>query len=358
MLGAEPRAPYDRPNLSKDYLAGNAPEEWIPLRPAGVLRRAPHRARAGARADGASIAEAQTVRARRTARRSHTTAAARHRRRAGPARRSPAPTAARPHLRSLADSRAIIERPRTAKRAVVVGASFIGLEVAASLRARELEVHVVAPERAAAGAACSGRSSATSCARSTRSTASCSTSGRRRRRSGAATVTLDERRGARRGSRRGRRRREAPATALAEQAGLAVDRGVVVDEYLETSAPGIFAAGDIARWPDPHTGERDPRRALGGGGAAGADGGAQHARRAASASTPCRSSGASTTTCRSTTSGTPSSGTAIELEGSVAERNGVARFRRSGRVLAVAAIGRDREVLRVEAEMEQQAPAA
>jgi NADPH-dependent 2,4-dienoyl-CoA reductase/sulfur reductase-like enzyme len=51
-----------------------------------------------------------------------------------------------PTLRPLADSRAIIEAAKGARRALVVGASFIGMEAVAALRARKIEVHVAAPE--------------------------------------------------------------------------------------------------------------------------------------------------------------------------------------------------------------------
>jgi NADPH-dependent 2,4-dienoyl-CoA reductase/sulfur reductase-like enzyme len=45
-----------------------------------------------------------------------------------------------------------------------------------------------------------------------------------------------------------------PNVSLAQSAGIAVDNGIVVDEYLQTNLPGIYAVGDIARWPDPHSG--------------------------------------------------------------------------------------------------------
>ena len=245
-------APYDRPNLSKDYLAGNAPEEWIPLRPAGFHEQ--HRI--------------EIVRGRAT----RIDVPARHLevegRDALPFNALLLATGAEPvpldlpgedagrvhYLRSLADSRRIIDAAKQAKRAVVIGGSFIGLETAASLRARELEVHVVAPETVPLERVMGHEL-------------------------GAFIRTLHEQKGVHfhLGRKPARIERDAvllddgsrlaadlivigvgvrPRLALAEQAGLSIDRGVVVDEWLETSVAGIFAAGDIARWPDARTGDR------------------------------------------------------------------------------------------------------
>jgi apoptosis-inducing factor 3 len=145
MLSADDAPPCDRPNLSKDYLAGAAPEEWIPLKGPEFY--------AGKRIDlqlGTGV--------------SHIDIASRHvfaddgrafsfdrlliATGAEPVRLS-IPGADEPHvftLRSLADSRAIIRRAKGARTAVVLGASFIGLEVAGALRSRGIEVHVVAPD--------------------------------------------------------------------------------------------------------------------------------------------------------------------------------------------------------------------
>jgi NADPH-dependent 2,4-dienoyl-CoA reductase/sulfur reductase-like enzyme len=252
MIDPDASAPYDRPNLSKDYLAGNAPEEWIPIRPEGFYEK--HgirvvRARAtaidpkGKRVTLDSGVEQEFDRLLLATG-------------AEPVR-LPLPGSDRPHvfyLRSLADSRAIIKRAKESRRAVVLGASFIGLEVAASLRARDLEVHVVAPEARPferilgpdMGDFIRSLHEEHGVVFHLEETASAI---------GERAVTL-----------KGGESVPAdlvvigagvrPSLALAERAGLATDRGVSVNQYLETSAPGVFAAGDIARWPDPHTGER------------------------------------------------------------------------------------------------------
>jgi NADPH-dependent 2,4-dienoyl-CoA reductase/sulfur reductase-like enzyme len=167
----------------------------------------------------------------------------------------PLPGADRAHvfyLRSLADSRAIIEAAKHAKRAVVIGGSFIGLETAASLRARDVEVHVVAPESVPLERVM-GTELGTFVKALHEEKGVVFHLGRKPQRIEKKDVVLDD------GSKLpadlvilgvGVR----PRTHLAEAAGLEMDKGVKVDEYLQTSAPGIYAAGDIARWPDPHSG--------------------------------------------------------------------------------------------------------
>lgn len=158
------------------------------------------------------------------------------------------------YLRTFADSKAIIAKAATAKRVVVVGASFIGLEVAASLRTRGILVDVVAPEQqplervmgAEVGLSIRKLHEAHGVVFHLGETVS-RVNGRIITLSSRITVEADFLVlgvGVR------------PSLTLAEQAGIALDRGILVDEYLETSSPGIFAAGDAARWPDPYTGER------------------------------------------------------------------------------------------------------
>jgi NADPH-dependent 2,4-dienoyl-CoA reductase/sulfur reductase-like enzyme len=245
-------APYDRPNLSKDYLAGNAPEEWIPLRPPGFHDQ--HRI---------DIVRGRASRIDVPARRLEVEG-----RDALPFDALLLATGAEPvhldlpgeetgpvhYLRTLADSRRIIDAAKQAKRAVVIGGSFIGLETAASLRARDLEVHVVAPE-AVPLERVMGRELGDFIRALHEEKGVQFHLGRKPARIERDAVVLDD--GARLSADLvvigvGVR----PRVALAEQAKLALDRGVVVSELLETSAPGIFAAGDIARWPDPHTGDR------------------------------------------------------------------------------------------------------
>jgi 3-phenylpropionate/trans-cinnamate dioxygenase ferredoxin reductase subunit len=246
-------APYDRPNLSKDYLAGNAPEEWIPLHPPefyqekGIqLRRGPRVASLDPKGrrvrldDGAELSYGALLLA---------TGA------------SPIKLAEldggepRVHyLRTLADSRRIAAAAREGGRAVVIGASFIGLEVAASLRARKMDVHVVAPE-ARPLQRILGPELGDMVRKIHEEQGVVFHLGRKSTGVGGGQVRLDDGQSlpadllvAGVGVR--------PNLELAEAAGLTIDRGLQVNEWLETSAPGIFAAGDIARWPDPHTGER------------------------------------------------------------------------------------------------------
>jgi NADPH-dependent 2,4-dienoyl-CoA reductase/sulfur reductase-like enzyme/nitrite reductase/ring-hydroxylating ferredoxin subunit len=251
MITADESLPYDRPNLSKDYLAGTAPEEWIPLRPADFYREQKidvmtktsvvtidPNTKQVTLSDGRSLAYGALLLATGS----------------DPVRLE-IPGDDLPHvcyLRSLSDSRRIIEKAKNAKRAVVIGASFIGLEVAASLRERKLEVAVVGkgslPLQNILGRELGNLIRETHEGHGVKFHL------------GRTPVAIEDRHvqlddgtildcdlvvvgiGVR------------PNVALAEKAGIATDNGVLVNEFLETNVPGIFAAGDIARWPDSRAG--------------------------------------------------------------------------------------------------------
>jgi NADPH-dependent 2,4-dienoyl-CoA reductase/sulfur reductase-like enzyme/nitrite reductase/ring-hydroxylating ferredoxin subunit len=351
ILSNDDAPPVDRPNLSKDYLAGSASEDWVPLRPDSFysendidLRLAVNVIAIDARSREVSLADGSTVPYDRLLLATG----------AEPVRLS-IPGADQPHvrtLRSLADSRAIIELAKTGRRAVVLGASFIGLEVAASLRNREIEVHVVAPDKRPMerilgqqmGDFVRSLHEEHGVVFHLEDTAK-SIDGKQVKLASGGTLEADfvvAGIGVR------------PRIALAERAGLAIDRGVVVNSHLETSAPGIFAAGDIARWPDPHSGEHIRIEhwvvAERQGQTAALNMLGHHEKFSAVPffwsqhyDVPINYLGHA------------ESWDELAIAGDIAGKDCLLRFKRNGRTLAVASIFRDLENLQIEAGMEQNA---
>jgi NADPH-dependent 2,4-dienoyl-CoA reductase/sulfur reductase-like enzyme len=147
MISNETDLPYDRPNLDKDYLQGEAKDEWMPLRSEKFFQNrgielmlgknvtgVDTRSKTIAFDTGESIQYDKLLLATGSIPRNLNV---------------PGETLANIFtLRSFADSKALVKACENASRAVIVGASFIGLESATSLRKRGLQVTVVAPETA------------------------------------------------------------------------------------------------------------------------------------------------------------------------------------------------------------------
>ena len=310
MLSDDDAPPVDRPNLSKDYLAGSAPEDWLPLRPDEFYAENDIELRLNTEVAGIDVETRARSRSPAASKIHLRPAVAGDRRRAGAAVRSPAPIQPHVHtLRSLADCRAIIERRQDARAARwCIGASFIGLEVAASLRARDIEVHVVAPETRPMERVLGPQLGDFIRALHEEHGVVFHLGETASRDRGRARDAQGRRRARRRSRRRRRRRAAAPGAGRSRPASRSTAASWSMPIW-RRARPASIAAGDIARWPDPHTGEAIRVEHWVVAERQGQTAARQHARAAASASTPCRSSGASTTTCRSTMSATPSGGT-------------------------------------------------
>lgn len=253
IVSADADPPCDRPNLSKDYLAGTAEDDWIPLRPPPFYVERRIELLLGTRATALDLParQVQLESGRRLAFDALLLATGAEPLRLSIPGASPSQVCL---LRSYADSRAIVAKAASAKRVVIVGASFIGLEVAAALRTRGIEVHVVGREQVPMERVLGSEAGHFIQALHESHGVVFHLGATVERMEGSAAVLDNGVRivadfivagvGVK------------PSLALAEQAGLALDRGVVVNAQLQTSVPGVFAAGDIARWPDPHSGER------------------------------------------------------------------------------------------------------
>jgi NADPH-dependent 2,4-dienoyl-CoA reductase/sulfur reductase-like enzyme/nitrite reductase/ring-hydroxylating ferredoxin subunit len=353
MVDVDPDAPVDRPNLSKDFLAGTAQAEWVTLRTPDFFRdndiqfEREHRVTEldvrgrRARLDNGRDIGYDTVLL--------TTGA------------SPivlplpsSGTLPMLTLRSLADSRAIIHAAEGAGRdapVVVLGASFIGLEVAASLRARGLQVHVVSPETRPLERVL-GPQLGDLIHRVHLDHGVHFHLGQKPRELADGAVILEN------GERIDAKFVVAgvgvrPNVELAERAGLALDRGVLVDGELRTSAPGVFAAGDVARYPDPRTGalirvehwvaaQRQGQTA------------ARNMMGAAERFTAVPFFWSAHFDLTVSYVGHAERWDAIEIDGSLELRDCEVRYVAEGRALAVATIGRDLPNLEAEVSMEHE----
>jgi NADPH-dependent 2,4-dienoyl-CoA reductase/sulfur reductase-like enzyme/nitrite reductase/ring-hydroxylating ferredoxin subunit len=251
MLSADASPPYDRPNLSKGFLAGSASDSSNPLRPPEFYAEREIDLRLGAVVGRLETAERYVELTDGTR---HGYDALLLATGAQPVRLGAGDDLPHVHaLRTLADSHAIVAEAAEGRRVAIIGASFIGLEVAASLRARGVEVHVIAPDRIPMqrilgpelGQAIRDLHEQHGVIFHLGTTATAIQADGVVLKTGE-TIGADfvvAGIGVR------------PAVELAEKAGLVLDRGVKVDAYLQTSAAGVYAAGDIARWPDRHSGE-------------------------------------------------------------------------------------------------------
>lgn len=351
ILSADGDAPYDRPNLSKDYLAGTAEEAWMPLRSQKYY----------AKKDIDLQLQTSATRIDTGARTVFTADGNRHpfdrlliATGAEPVR-LPIPGADRDHvfvLRSLADSRAIIERAGKSESAVVIGAGFIGLETAAALRARGIKVHVVAPDARPLEKVLGPQLGdfiralhekhgvvfhlGTSAARIEPGSVILENGDE----VAADLVIVGV--GVR------------PRITLAKEAGLATDRGILVNEWLETSAAGIFAAGDVAQWRDAATGEtRHVEHWV-----VAERHGQVAAKNMLGAPQPFRSvpffwSAHYDVSIRYV--GYARSWDTIEIDGSIEKRDCAVGFKKDGKIIAIATIGRDIQALDCEVAMRRQA---
>jgi 3-phenylpropionate/trans-cinnamate dioxygenase ferredoxin reductase subunit len=251
VVDPDPDAPYDRPNLSKDYLAGTAPEEWLPLHSRDFYAAQHIEILSGLEATEIDIASKTMNLSDGSSRKYGCLLIATG---ASPIRLDVPGSKRIAYLRTLADCRAIIGKLGAAKTAVVIGASFIGLEVAASLVTRGLKVSVVGLETLPLERVLGPELG--SLVKNTHEQKGVTFFlGRKVKTIDERTVTLDDGTwldadlvvagvGVR------------PNLKLAESAGLTLDNGLAVNEFLETSATGIFAAGDVARWPDAYSDQR------------------------------------------------------------------------------------------------------